>query len=740
MTMTYNRPLDPAAILAAWRTRNPQWTALPFFQGKSEDQIVALISQRLERGREPRTSHESPQTGRISPLAERASRGRGGDGGYRGPFGNWQTGRGNASPPRILPVPDIDLGTWEPQLPNTPRVGMLVPPAATPDTQVITEPTTAFGNWTGEPKFTMAERRPEVASFGQVGALASRAQEWPYDPKSAMWNRMGVPSHAAAGTAGVLQPDPYAPIYSGPTTSVADPNLYAQSAPAPAPAVTYYPPSPAPTAYASDPYAGQATFGGGPAPAPTYYPPPPGPTAVYNSFIQPAPQPMFAPSPMYAPAPAPGTPSTAYASAPASGATTFGGGPTPTVYSTTGQVNPGATVAPDTGVRPTVMGSTPASGAMGGLNFGGQYFVTSNGRVEPVYVDSLGTTYYYNNGVLSGTPAGASFTNTPPAAAAPAPVITPTPTPTPAPPPTNTPASSPSQAVVTPPPAPAPTPAPSPTPTPAPAPAASTPTPSPAPAQPSAPVITPPNRGLPASSAPTFNAGDPNPEGRPFDQVTRTDYLSEAERTWYHAQLGKTPPPVGQSSVLPPGSAVGPTGRSVEQIRGTPYQSPEERSFYFNSQGQTEPEVRIQSQGIGQPGALAQMAASGGGGAGAISVPDVVHGGVAMISPDAVAAIQQNFPDPQHQRFALHVVAAESKGNPQAIGKNTDGTFDVGLFQINTGHNDLGIISRAIGMQVTPQTLLDPVINSAAARYLSSNGSYWGAWTTARTVNSVINR
>lgn len=62
---------------------------------------------------------------------------------------------------------------------------------------------------------------------------------------------------------------------------------------------------------------------------------------------------------------------------------------------------------------------------------------------------------------------------------------------------------------------------------------------------------------------------------------------------------------------------------------------------------------------------------------------------------------------------------AESRGNTNAYGVNTNGTSDGGLMQINSIHTDL----------ISLQDRFDPVKNMRAA-YQIYQGSGWKAWST----------
>lgn len=68
---------------------------------------------------------------------------------------------------------------------------------------------------------------------------------------------------------------------------------------------------------------------------------------------------------------------------------------------------------------------------------------------------------------------------------------------------------------------------------------------------------------------------------------------------------------------------------------------------------------------------------------------------------------------------AVAAALGESRGNPNAVSPtNSDGTKDIGLWQINTVH----------GPQMATT---DPLANARAAVHLSKNGTDWSAWCTS---------
>ena len=94
-------------------------------------------------------------------------------------------------------------------------------------------------------------------------------------------------------------------------------------------------------------------------------------------------------------------------------------------------------------------------------------------------------------------------------------------------------------------------------------------------------------------------------------------------------------------------------------------------------------------------------------------------------APDQVAAlIGRVFPPGVGQR-ALAIAWCESRLVPDAVGsRNTDGTHDWGVFQLNDG----GTLQHLGG---TPQTALDPAWNVEAAKRLYDQVGF-RPWTCRR--------
>lgn len=72
--------------------------------------------------------------------------------------------------------------------------------------------------------------------------------------------------------------------------------------------------------------------------------------------------------------------------------------------------------------------------------------------------------------------------------------------------------------------------------------------------------------------------------------------------------------------------------------------------------------------------------------------------------------------DPSQASMAAAIALAESGGNPNSVGHNTNGSLDRGLWQINTVHG--------------AQSTLDPMANARAAVSISNNGRNWNPWVT----------
>lgn len=80
--------------------------------------------------------------------------------------------------------------------------------------------------------------------------------------------------------------------------------------------------------------------------------------------------------------------------------------------------------------------------------------------------------------------------------------------------------------------------------------------------------------------------------------------------------------------------------------------------------------------------------------------------------------------DPSQAGTASAVALAESSGNTSATNHNTDGSTDLGGWQIN---------NKAHPQYNQQQLLGNPLYNAKAAVAISSNGKDWGPWVTYKT-------
>lgn len=252
----------------------------------------------------------------------------------------------------------------------------------------------------------------------------------------------------------------------------------------------------------------------------------------------------------------------------------------------------------------------------------------------------------------------------------------------------------------------------------------------------------------PVITAPNTGPMDMGPNGRTFDQITGTPYVSDEERAWYLGQVGKQiDPTTGQPVSAVPQGNVGPAGRTLEQVRGTEYLSDAERAWFLGQQQAAAPPQatltppRAAIMAPPPPGGpiaanstysthLLTPSGDGGVQVNLTAIPALANRGRVSLDSNLVSAIQQAFP-PEAWAMAYYVAAAESGGKSSATNTNADGTVDIGPFQVNVNHNDLAKISRAIGIEVTPDSLRDPYVAARAAAYLSSNGTSWRAWSVA---------
>jgi hypothetical protein len=97
---------------------------------------------------------------------------------------------------------------------------------------------------------------------------------------------------------------------------------------------------------------------------------------------------------------------------------------------------------------------------------------------------------------------------------------------------------------------------------------------------------------------------------------------------------------------------------------------------------------------------------------------------MARLSADQIAAmvLARGFADPVR---ATAVVLGESGGDPQATNRNTDGSTDYGLWQINSRwHIDTG--------QITQADAVDPIKSTDYAYKISNGGRDFRLWVATR--------
>lgn len=93
-------------------------------------------------------------------------------------------------------------------------------------------------------------------------------------------------------------------------------------------------------------------------------------------------------------------------------------------------------------------------------------------------------------------------------------------------------------------------------------------------------------------------------------------------------------------------------------------------------------------------------------------------------------------------RYGVHplllkaIARQESSMNPRAIGRNTNGTFDIGLMQINTYHLRPG--SKLTRAGITRQHLMDPCTNINVGAWVLADavGRYGMSWKAVGVYHS----
>jgi hypothetical protein len=92
---------------------------------------------------------------------------------------------------------------------------------------------------------------------------------------------------------------------------------------------------------------------------------------------------------------------------------------------------------------------------------------------------------------------------------------------------------------------------------------------------------------------------------------------------------------------------------------------------------------------------------------------------MALTNPQLQQLWITNGGNPSAAPMAAAIALAESGGDPNATGHNTNGTTDRGAWQINSVHGAL--------------STYDENANAKAAIKISGNGTNWGPWTTYTT-------
>ena len=104
-------------------------------------------------------------------------------------------------------------------------------------------------------------------------------------------------------------------------------------------------------------------------------------------------------------------------------------------------------------------------------------------------------------------------------------------------------------------------------------------------------------------------------------------------------------------------------------------------------------------------------------GSSASPAPAAVTGASGFYSCSALEALwEQAGGSPGEAFMAAEIAMAESGGSPNATDHDSNGTTDVGLFQINSTHGPLAVY--------------DPLGNAQAAVSISSDGTDWLPWVS----------
>lgn len=89
----------------------------------------------------------------------------------------------------------------------------------------------------------------------------------------------------------------------------------------------------------------------------------------------------------------------------------------------------------------------------------------------------------------------------------------------------------------------------------------------------------------------------------------------------------------------------------------------------------------------------------------------------------AQIAVNAGIPNGMPVMLAVCIALAESSGRTDAVNRNTNGTGDYGVWQINDVHNE----------KMPGRDRFDPDVNAQLMAMISSNGTNWQPWTTYNT-------
>ena len=98
---------------------------------------------------------------------------------------------------------------------------------------------------------------------------------------------------------------------------------------------------------------------------------------------------------------------------------------------------------------------------------------------------------------------------------------------------------------------------------------------------------------------------------------------------------------------------------------------------------------------------------------------------VAFVSQH-IPLIEEHFDDKQDQIKALRIIYCESRGKTKAIGKNTNGTYDKGLWQFND--KSWKWLQEKINFT---GNRMDPILSTKVAKWLIYNDG-WKHWNASK--------